>query len=241
MNMQNFCGIDIGCTNIKMLALVNKVVIKRTVPSGDNLSRDELINIIENFCNSYKINFDGIGIAFSGCTKDNKKVYSTPLNCLQDLSVDDFSNFSKNVFLINDSNAATLAGMLQYPRTKVLVGITNGTGIGLGVAIDGKLFTGANGLLGEIYGNPVLLDNGHNVKKIGQIISGSKILNEITETNNTEIIHEAAKYLGTLLVPVIHFYNPNVIYFSGGGFSFIGFLSIAISLPPPKQGPAFLS
>ena len=159
---------------------------------------------------------------------------------MQDLSADDFSDLSKNVFLINDSNATTLAGTLQYPYAKVLVGITNGTGIGIGIAIDGKLFTGSNGLLGEIYGNPVILENSNTIKKMGQIVSGSKILKEINRTNNPEIIHEAAKYLGTLLVQIIHFYNPNVIYFSGGGFSFEGFLDEAIIFAKQRCYPSFL-
>ena len=240
MSMHNFCGIDIGCTNIKLLALVNTIVIKKTVPSGDNLSRNELINIIKDFCTSYKVRFDGIGIAFSGCTKNEKKVYTTTLNCLQNLSVDDFSELSKNVFLINDSNATALAGTLQYPYAKVLVGITNGTGIGIGIAINGKLFTGANGLLGEIYGNPVILESSNSIKKIGQIVSGSKILKELDRTNNSEIVHVAAKHLGTLLVQIIHFYNPDVIYFSGGGFSFQGFLNEAIIFAKQRCYPSFL-
>ena len=81
MNMQNFCGIDIGCTNIKLVAIVNNTPTFKSTPSGDNLSREELIKIIHDFCLSFNCKFDGLGIAFSGCTKNSKVVDTTTLKC----------------------------------------------------------------------------------------------------------------------------------------------------------------
>ena len=142
--------------------------------------------------------------------------------------------------LVNDANATTLAGTIEYPDAKVLVGITNGTGIGCGIAIDSKLFTGANGLLGEIYGNPLVCSN-NSVTKIGRIVSGSKILKKLNHENDKEIIHQSALYLGTLLVQIIHLYNPDVLYFSGGGFTYFdGYLEKAIQFAKDNCYPAFL-
>lgn len=243
MQSNNICGIDVGCTNIKMVAVVNNILHYHSIPSGDDLTRKQLLDAIHRFYLSFHNDFEGIGIAFSGCTSDSYKVERTTLPCLQGLSVDDFKDLNcKTIRLINDSNASTLAGTIEYPSAKVLVGITNGTGIGCGVAINGTLFTGSNGFLGEIYGNPVM-DSSGNITKIGKICSGSKILKRLNtvkdEWKKTEIIHEATIYLGTLLVHVIHFYNPDVIYFSGGGFSYDGFLDEAIQLAKQYAYPHF--
>lgn len=228
MQSNNLCGIDIGCTNIKMAAIVNGIVYKRIIPSGDTLSQDSLIQAITTFYRSFNYDFDGLGIAFSGCTTNGYNIYHTTLPCLDNLAVKDFYHLTKNVLLINDSNAMALAGLLEYPNAKVLLGITNGTGIGLGITINGKLFTGGNGLAGEIYGNPIFDCNTDPIK-VGKLCSGSKILKIINCTStDTNIITTASNYMGSVLVSLIHVFNPNVIYFSGGGFNFPDYLDLTI-------------
>lgn len=221
MKINNFCGIDIGCTNIKMMSIVNGVQTTKTVPSGDNFTREQLIKEICEFYLSFNHKFNGLGIAFSGGTSDFQKVDFTTLQCLKNLKVSDFSELTSNVKLINDSNATALAGLVEYPDSKVLVSITNGTGIGLGICIYGKLFTGSSGYLGEIYGNPTITKYGQ-ITKIGKLCSGSKILKMVNseEESYKQIITDASTHLGLLLADVIHMYNPDVIYLSGGAFSY---------------------
>lgn len=226
MQLNNLCGIDIGCTNIKMAAIVDGIVYKRIIPSGDNLSQDSLIQAITTFYRSFNYDFDGLGIAFSGCTTNGYNIYHTTLPCLDNLTAKDFYHLTKNVLLINDSNATALAGLLEYPNAKVLLGITNGTGIGLGITINGKLFTGGNGLAGEIYGNPTF-DFSTNPTKVGKLCSGSKILKMKNSTStDTDVITIASHYMGSVLVSLIHVFNPNILYFSGGGFNFPNYLDL---------------
>ena len=140
--LNGLCGIDIGCTNIKMAAFTTSFVAQQSVPSGDDMTKEELIEIVSKFYTSFNYKFKGLGIAFSGCTIDNRSVCDTSLQCLRDLSVHDFSHLHcKKIALINDANASALAGLLEYPDSDVLLGITNGTGIGCGIVINGKLFT----------------------------------------------------------------------------------------------------
>lgn len=232
MQLNNFCGIDIGCTNIKMVASFNNNICKKSISSGDNFTQKELLESIYDFYLSHNHNFSGLGIAFSGCTSDCLKVDQTTLQCLQGLSISDFSGLNcKIIRFINDSNATTLAGTIEFPNAKTLVGLTNGTGIGCGIAINSSLFTGSHGFLGEIYGNPIVDDK--NITKIGKLCSGSKILKNLNQfqaiSHQQDVISKASIYLGTLLVDIIHFYNPDIIYFSGGGFSYPSFLDSAIT------------
>ena len=241
----NLCSIDVGCNNIKMMAIVDGKTTCKTIPSGDNLTRKELVEIIHNFYLSFNDDFKGLGIAFSGFTSDYTKVDFSSLQCLDGLKAEDFSDLNCNVIrFINDSNASTLAGTIEFPNSKVLIGITNGTGIGCGVAINGKLFTGSNGFLGEIYGNPILDENG-NIVKVGKICSGSKILKQLNQTNSKEekeiIIHQSSVYFGMLLSQIIHLYNPDVIYFSGGGFDYPLFLDELIQITKKYCYPHFIN
>ncbi len=34
--MKNYCGIDIGCTNIKMVAMINNIPHHKIISSGDS-------------------------------------------------------------------------------------------------------------------------------------------------------------------------------------------------------------
>ena len=242
--MKNYCGIDIGCTNIKMVAMINNIPHHKIISSGDSFTREELIDCIYEFYSSFDANFSGLGIAFSGYTFDSITVGKTSLQCLENLSTIDFEKLHcNNIHLINDSNATALAGLTEYPTAKVLVGITNGTGIGCGVVINGHLFTGSNHILGEIYGNTVIENN--NITKIGRICSGSKILKKLSEKPNDpvfakEILQEASINLGNLLISIIHLYNPDVLYFSGGGFSLENLLEDSITYAKQLVYPDFL-
>ena len=47
--LNNICGIDVGCTNIKMTAIVNNQVVQKTVPSGDDCTKHTLVKEISDF------------------------------------------------------------------------------------------------------------------------------------------------------------------------------------------------
>lgn len=241
--LNNLCGIDVGCTNIKMTAIVNNRVVQKTVPSGDDCTKHTLVKEISDFYASLNYQLDGLGIALSGCTIDGQNVCRTSLQCLDDLSTSDFAHLDcKKINLINDANAVCLAGLLEYPSSKVLVAITNGTGIGAGIAINGQLFTGAYGFAGEIFGIPTVNNVDNQVTKIGRICSGSKILKKIQLNTHSydETIMDAANYLGITIVSLIQILNPDTIYLAGGGFKFENFLSYVKEFVKNNSYPYFL-
>lgn len=243
--LKNLCGIDVGCTNIKMTAVIGDELFQNSIPSGDDFSKEELVQEISKFYMSFNYNFAGLGIAFSGCTSDGLRVCDTSLHCLDNLSIYDFAHLNcKNIKLINDANATALAGLLEYPDAKVLVGITNGTGIGCGIVINGQLFTGANGFAGQIYGNPTVDPNGEIIKN-GKICSGSKVLKKIVQISEQElkqeIINQAATYLGIEIVTLIHTFNPDVIYLAGGGFNYPNYIDTLINFTHQHTYSDFLS
>ena len=77
--LRHLFGIDVDCTNVKMCAFVGRSLHQTSIPSGDDFSQKDLIDAISKYYNSFNYPFDGIGIAFSGCTSNGLEVSSTSL------------------------------------------------------------------------------------------------------------------------------------------------------------------
>lgn len=158
-------GIDLGGTNIAA-GIVNsdyKIIYKGSVPTGASREGKEIINDMVTLCRSLVseagLTFDDIsylGIAYPGAVDPEKGVAMHANNL-------PFENFAvadtiksllpvKRVALENDANAAALgeavAGAARGVSRAVMV--TIGTGIGGGIVIDGKVYSGFNYAGGEL-------------------------------------------------------------------------------------------
>jgi glucokinase len=168
-------GVDLGGTNIAV-GIVNEdyqIIHKDSVPTGATRPAEEIVADIAALCK--KVAADA-GIAFSDVaavgiaapgTIDNKTgtvEYANnlpfrhfPIAALlrEDLNAD------IPVFVENDANAAAwgeaIAGAAKGAADSVMV--TLGTGVGGGVIIDNKLFTGFNGAGAEL-GHMVIVKDG---------------------------------------------------------------------------------
>ncbi len=152
-------GIDLGGTNIAA-AIVNnefKIVKKMSVPTGAerdaSFIMDDMAALCRSVCTEAGIDFseiEAIGIASPGVADHDKGVvvYSCNLPfrrfpiCAElgkRLGID-------NIHVENDANAAAwgeaVAGAARGTQNSVM--ITLGTGVGGGVIIDGKVFSGFN-------------------------------------------------------------------------------------------------
>ena len=96
----------------------------------------------------------GVGIASPG-PLDSKKgiILNTPnLKIFQNYKiVNDFTKKLKiDTFIENDANLFSLGEWYsQYRKNSVIIGVTLGTGLGFGMVINGKVFTGGIGLAME--------------------------------------------------------------------------------------------
>jgi glucokinase len=167
-------GIDIGGTKI-LTAVVNS--------RGEILSSDESVTpvtksreaVIQSILESahralkqtYIASSDvcGIGVGVAGISNPEAGILFTSPNlpALRDVPLREIiqSKLGRKAFLINDANAAAVGefyfGAAQGVRNFIY--ITLSTGIGGGIVIDGKIYSGAIGTAGEV-GHMTIDDEG---------------------------------------------------------------------------------
>jgi len=241
--MEYFLAVDIGGTTFNT-GLFTKDLIQVEVAAKDKIryydSKNEIINeiikqfefLIENN-NVNKKEIIGIGVASPG-PLDSKKgiILNTPnLKMFQNYHItNDFNKKLKiDTFLENDANLFTLGEWYNYKKEDVVLGVTLGTGLGFGVVINGKLFTGGNGNALEYGHSPfkwgiceknVCLNFIRNRSKD---LYGEQVRPKIIEKYCREgdekaknIYNEFGNNLGIVLSHAVNMFDPNVIIIGGG-------------------------
>jgi len=167
-------GIDLGGSKI-LTGLVDsqgKILVSDERPTPAKKGPEAVIkgildsihNVLEDGCiHISKVGAVGIGAAGISNPQTGTVFTSPHLPRWRDIPLRDIleEKLGKKVFLMNDANAAALGefyfGAARGARNFIYV--TLSTGIGGGIVIDGKLYTGAIGAAGEV-GHMTIDDNG---------------------------------------------------------------------------------
>ena len=152
-------GIDLGGTNIA-IGIVDenyKIVLKDKVPTRTERETSEIIDDMANLCKSLverlNITFDDIGyagIAAPGSIDPVNGVvrYANNINMIDYPIAEELKKRIplKKVYVENDANAAALAEAKAGAGKGLndVIMITLGTGVGGGIVIGGKLYSGFN-------------------------------------------------------------------------------------------------
>lgn len=238
--MAEYIGIDIGGTNIRIGA-INKdeeVIYEYKEPTFKDVSTGEdfykkIKNFIKKVPNYENVKAIGIGIPGSvdkklGITSGNVSILKNfPL--VENLNKD----FNKPVYIENDARVATFAEAIKGKGKEkdIVCYITISTGLGGGVVIDKKIYSGSNDL-GAYFGRMIL--DGRNISD--SLISGKALLKqareridkdikntfelfELEKNNNLiakDIIREFKRNLTVLLLNISSIINPDIIILGGG-------------------------
>lgn len=148
-------GVDLGGTYVRAGLVQNGKIVQLEKHAHQSLGKDDIIEeIFDTIEAVLRPDVHGIGVGVPTLVK-NGVVYSpnnipswkiVPLQKILE------RRFRLPVFVNNDAKCFAL-GELHYGRgrgCRNLVGLVAGTGLGAGVVIDGKLFSGTNGGAGEI-------------------------------------------------------------------------------------------
>ena len=262
-------AIDLGGTNIfaAIISSQGRVMARACYLTLADEGSEAVINriflVIEDLLHQRSMKLcqlDSISIATAGAIDfDKGLVTSSPhLPGWHDVPLRDIvgGKYKVKTFLINDANAAALGEHKFGAGQGVdnLIVLTVGTGIGGGIIVGGKLYSGASGSAGEIghmtidvsgprcdCGNDGCLEalvSGGAVAKeaIRRIrqggsssltgVVGGKIENITAEEVSveaqggdslaSEVILQAATYLGIGLASIVNIFNPEMIIIGGG-------------------------
>lgn len=158
-------GVDLGGTNIAVGVVDSdfKIIRKRSIPTYPDRAPEAIVRDMVRVCDDLLTDLSltpddiqSVGIASPGIV-DHKTGY-VEYSCNLPFSHFDlagtFRRLSRfrQVFVENDANAAALAEALAGAAkgTKNSVMITLGTGVGGGIIMDGKVYSGFNGAGGEL-------------------------------------------------------------------------------------------
>lgn len=190
-------AIDLGGTKINAAIISNKGQIRAkeyrlTLASkGPEIVISRIFSAIDHLLNTENINIaqlDSISIAAAGAIDINRGLVTASPNLpdWRDIALRDIlkEKYGINTILINDASAAALGEHYFGAGRGVnnLVLLTLGTGIGGGIIINGKLYSGVNGSAGEI-GHMTIDINGirdtcGNVGCLETLASGTAIARE---------------------------------------------------------------
>lgn len=169
-----YIGVDLGGTNIA-IGIVNEkgdLLIKDSVPTNANREADDIIRDMAALClrlidakglSVGDIEYAGIATPGTADHDNGVVVYANNLPFLNYPLAAKLSEFTgiKKVLIENDANAAAkgeaACGAAKGYNSSVM--ITLGTGLGGGIIIDGKVYSGFNYAGGEL-GHTVIEVNG---------------------------------------------------------------------------------
>lgn len=103
----------------------------------------------------------GIGIGIYGILSKNKKIKYTPFTSWKDIElkkiIEDYTGI--DTYVENEANISALGENIINSNFDNMVSLNIGIGVGMGIIINKKLYTGENGFAGEI-GHTILIPNG---------------------------------------------------------------------------------
>ena len=168
-----YIGVDVGGTGIKAGVVTEEGKILKSCAIATNqkshyteLMKD-MADLIFKTLNEAKISIDdiksiGIGFPSSVDDKNGVVVYTANINLNNAPVVEELKKYiNKPVYIGNDANCAALGEYFALNDDSIenFVAVTLGTGVGGGIIINKKLYTGSNGSAGEI-GHIRLMMNG---------------------------------------------------------------------------------
>jgi len=255
--MEPIWGIDLGGTKVEGIVMFPgakpETICRMRIPTGYEKGYEhmtaQIVKLVDMMRKESGLNPARIGMGTPGIldpqTQTMKNCNSVCLNG-QPLKKDMEQLLGIPVEIANDANcfalAETLYGIVQdvVPNARVVYGLIMGTGVGGGVVIDNKVWSGKQGIAGE-WGHNVLDETGKECycgKRgcVERIISGPELesyyqkisghylpLKQIveldtagTDTYATQTMNRLVTMFGKAISTVVNILDPDAIVIGGG-------------------------
>ena len=239
-------GIDLGGTNIKGIAVTpaGKVLAEVTIPTGDKGTRDWIVNVRRVFNqlrDEVKSPPKWIALSAPGLPARNQRSIAflpVRLRGIEGLEWRKFFKVAHPVPVLNDAQAALLGELWQGAarRSRNVLLLTLGTGVGGAAVVDGNLLRGHLGRAGhfghlsldpdgprDITGTPGSLENAIgdctvSARSGGRFASTSALAAAVTrgDVKAQTIWLASIKALAAGIASLVNALDPEVVVIGGG-------------------------
>ncbi|MBQ9185102.1 MAG: ROK family protein [Bacteroidales bacterium] len=225
-------GIDIGGTNLSFGQVRDgKILQMFSTPSfpAEATLEETLDHLTSHVRKIFTRETKKIGIGVPSVVDVNKGiVYDTQnIPSWKEVPLKEYMEdvFQVPVAVNNDANCYAMGIYGKYPaaaKPESLVAVTLGTGVGMGIVIDGKLYSGVNCGAGEVgclpYKDSILEDYCSKKYFTGLGTDAKALAKAAAEGNSDALIafHEFGRHMGFLVCAVLYAYDPSHIALGGG-------------------------
>lgn len=222
-------GVDLGGTNVRAgLVQDGKIVAiqKRPISShaGEKIVLEE---IFETIAQVLQPKVRGIGICVPSMVKDGVVYHAANIPSWHEVPVKKIleKRFGIPAFVNNDAKCFAL-GEFHYGfgrGHKNLVGLIVGTGLGCGVIINGKLYSGTNGGAGEIGHAPYQAEEFEFYcsgrffqREFGLDAAEIQKRAEEGDSKAAEMLAAFGDHFADIIQAILYAYDPEIIVLGGG-------------------------
>ncbi|QYJ76056.1 ROK family protein [Shewanella sp. FJAT-52076] len=178
-------------------------------PTGDGFSIRDLNEQIQAFEQDFALEHYRLAIAVPGLVRDNRLVTCKSLPGLTGLHPAQIQCSGELAFIVNDMDAGIQA--IAEPRHDCEVLVMCGAGLGMAIAMNGQVFSGASGFAGELGHCRIMTEGGEF--SLEQLAS-AEALRGRKQVMGDDLV-QAGRHLGMGLAWVVNLFNPNRIYLAG--------------------------
>ena len=236
-------SIDLGVDQIVALKsnlLGQKLkILKHDTPNNNDDILQTLVEIIDNIkqeAKSSTYGLIGVSLGIHGVI-NNDKVSFAPYYDLSEFDLASFlsQRFDTKIFIENEANLSVLGEISYMPKYKNIASINVHSGVGLGLFINGALYTGFSGHAGEI-GHTIVDVDGRNCPCgnkgcLEQYLSEKALLKEFKEIKKIDyvdfdmlssmyklndkdalaVFQKFVKYMTICINNLLNLYNPDIV------------------------------
>lgn len=243
MTIDRVIGIDLGGTAIKLGCFLENGTCLETItlPTPQPASPEPVVNAIVRGVKQLSLNYScgAIGLGMPGPTNKVRRIARKSINLpgWENVPVADWleSQTGLPTVLENDANCAAMAEAWQGAAREFsdFILLTLGTGVGGGIFLNGKLFTGRDGAAGELglitlnpdgypcrSGNQGSLEQyasiGSIIRRMGKEPAEVGRLAEMGDPAALEFWQDYGRVLGSGLASLVYVLTPEAIIIGGG-------------------------
>ncbi|MEO0475310.1 MAG: ROK family protein [Planctomycetota bacterium] len=233
-------GIDIGGTRVKSVLIDQRGNVLREDERDSVEGADALLALVRSLLSELKVDPSlPVGISCPGLARRDHRAIACMPGRMAGLSGLTFSEaLGQEAFVLNDAHAATIGEVVlgAAKGRQAVVMLTLGTGVGGGVVIGGRLFTGATGRAGH-FGHVSIDANGspdicnmpgsiedaignHNIaeRSNGRFTSTRELLDAVAKGDGqaASVWNTSIDKLAVAIASLINAFDPEAVVIGGG-------------------------